>query len=194
MRKLISVGITALVAGFLFWGCTEVNLPIAVPATIGVVDSVQMESTGKSVMTPDSGFLRVYVDMDSVLDNWQEYVNNVDSLRPDSATATIFNLGQDTAAFYVYFSDDSTLTSSNVADSATLLGSIVIPPMDTVQVNSSNWMNFFDMNGLLQFFVDQIITGDGRFYVYVKAQGVNTNTFLIVVTNYNYFITLFIHS
>ncbi len=194
MRKLMSVGFTALVAGLLFWGCTEVNLPIAIPATIGVVDSVQMESTGKAVMTPDSGFLKVYVDMDSVLENWQEYVNNVDSLRPDSASAIIFNLGQDTAAFYVYFSDDSTLTSGNVADSATLLGSIIIPPMDTIQVNSNNWMDFFDMNGLLQFFVDQIVMGDGKFYVYVKAQGVNTNAFLIVVTNYNYFITLFIHS
>ncbi len=191
MRKIIQIGIIAIVSGILFWGCTEVKLPISVPATIPVVDSTNMEGTSLGVMTPDSGFLRRHIVMDSIVSNWQEYVGNIDSLRPDSATAVLVNLGTDTASFYVYFSDDSTLTSQNVADSAVELGSIVIPPQDTVVVTGDNWASFFNMSGLMNFFVSQIINGDGEFYIYVTARGVNTNSFNILVMNYNYFVTLF---
>ncbi len=191
MRKIIQIGIIAIVSGILFWGCTEVKLPISVPATIPVVDSTNMEGTSLGVMTPDSGFLKRHIVMDSIVSNWQEYVGNIDSLRPDSATAILVNLGADTASFHVYFSDDSTLTSQNVADSAVELGSIVIPPQDTVVVTGDNWASFFNMSGLMDFFVSQIINGDGEFYIYVTARGVNTNSFNILVMNYNYFVTLF---
>ncbi len=191
MKKLIQMGIIAVISGILFWGCTEVKLPISVPATIPVVDSTNMEGTSLGVMTPDSGFLKRHIVMDSIVSNWQEYVGNIDSLRPDSASAILVNLGSDTASFHVYFSDDSTLTSQNVADSAVELGSIVIPPQDTVVVTGDNWASFFNMSGLMDFFVSQIIDGDGQFYIYVTAQGVNANSFNILVMNYNYFVTLF---
>ena len=191
MKRLITIGITALVAGALFWGCTETKLPISIPATINVIDSTTMQGTSKGVLTPDSGFLKVHIVMDSIVNNWQEYVGNIDSLRPDSATAILVNLGPDTASFHVYFSDDSTLTRDNVDSLATEIGSITIPGNGNVTVNASNWTDFFNMDGLMQFFVSQIIQGDGEFYIYVTAEGVHTNSFMITVTDYNYFITLF---
>ena len=191
MKSLLKIGITAIVAGALFWGCTEIKLPVSVPATIPVIDSTTLEGTAIGVMTPDSGFLKRHIVMDSIVNNWQQYVGNIDSLRPDSARALLINLSSDTATFHVYFSDDSTLTRDNVADSATLIGSITIPDSDTVVVNASNWADFFNMSGLMQFFVSQIIEGDGQFYIYVTAEGVHTNSFMIVVTDYNYYITLF---
>lgn len=111
MKRLVQIGLIAIISGILFWGCTEVNLSISVPATIPVVDSTNMQSNTLGVMTPDSGFLKRHIVMDSIVSNWQEYVGNIDSLRPDSSTAVIVNIGADTAAFHVYFSDDSTLTS-----------------------------------------------------------------------------------
>ncbi len=191
MKSLLKIGITAIVAGALFWGCTEIKLPVSVPATIPVIDSTTLEGTAIGVMTPDSGFLKRHIVMDSIVNNWQQYVGNIDSLRPDSARALLINLSSDTATFHVYFSDDSTLTRDNVADSATEIGSITIPGNDTIVVNGSNWSSFFNMTGLMQFFVSQIIEGDGQFYIYVTAEGVHTNSFMIVVTDYNYYITLF---
>ncbi len=191
MKRIIQIGIIAIVSGILFWGCTEVKLPISVPATIPVVDSSYMEGSSLGVMTPDSGFLKRHIVMDSIVNNWQEYVGNIDSLRPDSASAILVNLGADTASFHVYFSDDSTLTSQNVADSAVELGSIVIPPQDSVVVTGENWSSFFNMTGLMEFLVTQIVNGDGQFYIYVTARGVNTNSYNIVVKNYKYFVTLF---
>ena len=191
MKSLLKIGITAIVAGALFWGCTEIKLPVSVPATIPVIDSTTLEGTAIGVMTPDSGFLKRHIVMDSIVNNWQQYVGNIDSLRPDSARALLINLSADTATFHVYFSDDSTLTRDNVADSATEIGSITIPGNDTIVVNGSNWSSFFNMTGLMQFFVSQIIEGDGQFYIYVTAEGVHTNSFMIVVTDYNYYITLF---